>query len=286
MLLIAEETELQFIVTLNGSPLTFLNTPLTGDNRQLASTLVTSVNRIEKALAEHGIETVFQSIGVVGPLASQIVDVTDHSVQLFLAEADLADIPARCFGMLPDNRFQNRFDFLHPMPLTAPKSSRNRHWKRLAVRLALACLFLMITRQWYIDRLDQQADELRGDLAGLSNQEDEFQVALETADQFAAWEESKVVWSERLVDVLEKLPSNERVVLKQIRMEKTDFSPAQFRLEGSGRTLDDVLALNENLLQSSDTFQLQPEQITRSDADPYYEVNFTVSAEIIASNED
>lgn len=173
------------------------------------------------------------------------------------------------------------FDFVSPK---RSPSSRTLFWQR-ARKSALICILAAslaaLFFKLYCDHLDKNTQRLTARLNTIQRESERDQALLERAQQLTDWQTRTTSVGGELVRLMERLPSNKQLFLQTIRYEQTTPElPAEIKLEGSARTLEDALKLNQDLLEEESRYNLRPGQFDRQNRVLHYPIGFEISGAI------
>ncbi len=282
LLMIAETDSIDFVVTRFGCPISLMTLPLTVNTENYGKVITATLSRLFLALPQGLVAEGLHTIAATGPEANSAITAMQSKYALQIHKLETPPTQSlRAWGLAMDQRQPNfRIDFCNPKQrLDVPALNRaQRNLWLLRGGLVLALVFVCF--RFYLSQLESRVGELSSELLTLENRSLAQEEILETADQLAQWQTSKVNWSQELVRFLGPMPDNQRVFLNRLRVEQSQNQVPDIRIEGLARDLDDAIEMNQKLVGQSPRYQIRPDSIDRQNTNPHYRVGFVVSAMI------
>jgi Tfp pilus assembly PilM family ATPase len=174
-------------------------------------------------------------------------------------------------------------DFLSPR---RPPVKRNvRKQQKILAGAAVATLAaLLVGYQWMrLASLDSQIDDLKTEENDLTDQLTKGAPAAGAAALVGEWEAEGEDWLEELAELTERMPSTEKVFLRQLKCDpKSGSSPAaNMKLEGYARDQSDALGLNPRFLVKGDRYQGLPVTESAETKQEFYSANVKKTIRIV-----
>jgi Tfp pilus assembly PilM family ATPase len=174
-------------------------------------------------------------------------------------------------------------DFLSPRRPPVKRNVRKQQ-KILAGAAAATVLALLVGYQWMrLSGLDSKIEELNEQETELTNQLTKGAPAADAAALVGEWEAEGEDWLEELAELTERMPSTEKVYLRQLKCDpKTGISPSStLKLEGYARDQAEALSLNPRFLVKGDRYKGDPVTETPETKQEYYLWNVKKTIKIV-----
>ena len=122
---------------------------------------------------------------------------------------------------------------------------------------------------WTVSSLDSEIEQLKfkdNQLAAEIKKAKPIENSVALIDK---WRGDNVDWLDQMRDLVERMPSTERIYLESLQMTRVGSQPPKVIAHGFAREQKDVMELS-SALHTSDRYRVMPYQASRTGADNFY----------------
>ena len=166
-------------------------------------------------------------------------------------------------------------DFLAPRQPPVKRDLRKRKLIMAGSGVAVLVALLAGNHWLKLRAFDAEIDELTMTRTDQAAQLKAGEPVLKSAGLIDQWEKSGTPWLDQLKDLTARMPSTDRVYLKNLELvPRTNSIPPKIKFEALARERADVLSLSDKLLAADERYRVQPPTHKSSSEDQYYAWQF------------
>jgi Tfp pilus assembly PilM family ATPase/FtsZ-binding cell division protein ZapB len=160
-------------------------------------------------------------------------------------------------------------DFLNPRKTVVKPDNRKRNLQMAGLGAGALVASLLGYQMWTVSSLDSEIEQLKfkdNQLAAEIKKAKPIENSVALIDK---WRGDNVDWLDQMRDLVERMPSTERIYLESLQMTRVGSQPPKVIAHGFAREQKDVMELS-SALHTSDRYRVMPYQASRTGADNFY----------------
>lgn len=160
-------------------------------------------------------------------------------------------------------------DFLNPRKTVVKPDNRKRNLQMAGLGAGALVASLLGYQMWTVSSLDSEIEQLRFKDNQLATEIKKGKPVENAVALIDKWRGDNVDWLDQMRDLVDRMPSTERIYLESIQMTRVGSQPPKVIAHGFAREQKDVMELS-SALHTSDRYRVMPYQASKTGADNFY----------------